>query len=173
MNKKSVSQNRPKKSSLWTTLSLVVVVLLLIASYLFKGKLAPDVTAKLDTSCDLRKSLCSVALPGGGKVLLSLSPKTIPVMKPLELQVFTEGVATSSVDVVFVGIGMDMGYIRTKLQAIGSAELTETDTNNHFKGNIIIPICTQSRMEWEARVLLQTNRGQIVAPFRFYSQNNP
>lgn len=158
------SQNTSGKSNLWTIIPLVVLVLLLIASYLVKGKLAPEATATLNTSCDLRKSMCSVALPGGGKAMLSIAPKTIPVMKPLTLQVFTEGVSASAVEVVFVGIGMDMGYNHTKLEA------ADTKTGNHFKGTIIIPICTQSQMEWEARVLLQTSRGEIVAPFRFYSQ---
>ncbi len=55
---------------------------------------------------------------------------------------------------------MDMGFNRSVLKA---------KTQNHFEGEFIIPICINSRMEWEARVKLQTEEGVLMAPFRFYT----
>jgi hypothetical protein len=55
---------------------------------------------------------------------------------------------------------MDMGYNRSKLDKVDAA---------HFKGKAIIPVCVRSKMEWEARVLLYTDHGLIMAPFRFFT----
>ena len=71
-----------------------------------------------------------------------------------------DGVAVSKAEVDFTGIGMDMGYNRPTLEPI---------TKTQFKGKAILPVCVRSKMDWEAKVLLQTERGLIMAPFRFFT----
>ncbi len=56
---------------------------------------------------------------------------------------------------------MDMGLNLSELQP---------ETPNEYVGEFIIPICVNSRMEWEARVYLETDSGVMMAPFRFYTQ---
>ncbi len=162
-----MQENKPKEatkktSNLWTIIALLTLAILLTVSYKLKDFLKPGITAtaELDASCDLRKGMCSSKLPGGGAITFSISPNDIPILRPLELQVITDGVDVSSVEVDFIGIGMDMGYNRPKLEA---------KNRQHFKGKTIIPVCVRSKMEWEARVLLQTNDGLIMAPFRFFT----
>ena len=71
-----------------------------------------------------------------------------------------DGVAVSNVEVDLTGMDMDMGYNRPKLKAQG---------NNQFLGKAIIPVCVRAKMDWEAKVLLQTDRGLIMAPFQFHT----
>ncbi len=151
-----------KLFNLWTIIAVLVLAILLAVSYKLKDFLQPSVaiTAALDESCDLRKGACTSTLPNGAKVTISISPNDIPILRPLELKVDIEGVQVSKVEVDFIGIGMEMGYNRPKL---------ETENTSHFKGKAILPVCVRSKMDWEARVLLHTEKGLMMAPFRFFT----
>jgi len=72
----------------------------------------------------------------------------------------TEGADVSSVEVDFVGVGMNMGYNRPALNKIGEGQ---------FTGEATLPVCVRRKMEWEARVLLHTPEGIIMAPFQLYT----
>lgn len=117
-------------------------------------------SAVLDESCDLRKGACTSNLPTGGKVTFSINPNDIPILRPLQLKVEIEGVEASKVDVDFIGIGMEMGYNRPTLKAVDKT---------HYSGRAILPVCVRSKMDWEARILLHTEKGTIMAPFRFFT----
>jgi hypothetical protein len=160
-----MSDNVPKDkkiSNLWTTVALLALVLLLVVSYKLKDMLKPSITAKaeLNESCNLRKGPCSSKLPGGGTVTFSIAPNEIPILRPLQIDVKVEGVDVSKTEVDFTGIGMDMGYNRPKLDAVSKTQ---------FKGKAILPVCVRSKMDWEAKVLLQTENGLLMAPFRFFT----
>lgn len=162
MPDKEKTASSKKITNLWTTVALLTLALLLLVSYKLKDMLRPTiaVSAELDESCDLRKAACTSKLPGGGHVTFSISPNDIPILRPLQIDVKIDGEAVSQVEIDFTGIGMDMGYNRPKLTAI---------TKTQFKGKAILPVCVRSKMDWEARVLLQTKRGLLMAPFRFYT----
>jgi hypothetical protein len=53
----------------------------------------------------------------GGEVSFSISPTDIPILRPLVLQVKTEGIEVLNVEVDFIGIGMEMGFNRSRLEA--------------------------------------------------------
>ena len=151
-----------KLSNLWTIVALLALVLLLTISYKLKDMLRPTIAAnaELDESCDLRKGPCTSKLPDGGTVTFSISPNDIPILRPLKLDVKIDGVEVSKAEVDFIGIGMEMGYNRPQLEPI---------TKKQFMGKAILPVCVRSKMDWEARVLLQTDDGLIMAPFRFHT----
>lgn len=151
-----------KSENLWTIVAVLGFVVILIIGYKIKASLSPQITAtaKLDSSCDLRQGKCLSKLPDGGTVSLSITPNTLPILHPLALSVEIDGVKVSAIEVDFIGIGMDMGYNRSKLNKVDA---------HHFKGKAVIPVCVRSKMEWEARVLLQTEKDLVMAPFRFYT----
>ena len=159
-----MSDNVPDKkiSNLWTTVALLALVLLLVVSYKLKDMLKPSIAAKaeLNESCNLREGPCSSKLPGGGTVTFSIAPNEIPILRPLQIDVKVEGIDVSKTEVDFTGIGMDMGYNRPKLDAVSKTQ---------FKGKAILPVCVRSKMDWEAKVLLQTDNGLLMAPFRFFT----
>ncbi|MCK5727184.1 MAG: hypothetical protein KAH22_10205 [Thiotrichaceae bacterium] len=155
--------NQEKKPEpLWAIVAILGLIILLVIGYKLKISMAPNIiaSATIDKACDLRKGACTSELPSGGKISFSMTPNTIPILRPLELNVITEGIEVSTIKVDLVGIDMDMGYNRPKLDRIDP---------HHFKGTMVIPVCVYSKMEWEARVLLNTNKGLIMAPFRFYT----
>ena len=159
-----VNTDKKLSGNLWFIVLLLLFVVLLVAAYKFKQGMMPTIiaTVELDKSCNLRKSSCSLALPNGGKVDFAINPNDIPVLRPLELSVIGHDATFSAVQVDFVGVDMDMGYNRSTL---------EKKDKSHFTGKAVIPVCVQSKMEWEARLLLQTDQGLIMAPFRFYTTN--
>ena len=154
-----------KKNS-WSNLISVVAFLVfasgMLASYFYNKYILSEVgtEAIAEGLCDLRTAPCVSVFPNGNKVSFSINPKTIPILQPLTLSVETEGFEASSVRVDFIGLNMDMGINRSVLKA---------KNKTHYEGEFIIPICVNSRMEWEARVKLLTKEGQLVVPYRFYT----
>jgi len=159
------STTKTNSGQLWTIIAVLVLAILLVVSYKLKDILKPNVsvTVALDESCDLRAGACVSELPSGGKISLLINPNDIPILRPLTLQVKTEGIETSNVEVDFIGIGMEMGYNRSKL------EVGQGANKNQFTGKAILPVCVRSKMDWEARVLLKTDEGLVMVPFRFFT----
>lgn len=116
-----------------------------------------------DPDCELRDGPCLATLPTGGSIEFSIEPHSIPLMKPLSLTVSVRDIEVSTAEIDFVGIGMKMGYNRPQLKAIG---------DNRFEGSTRLPVCILQRMEWEARLLLETDKGTVMAPFRFYTDKS-
>lgn len=126
-------------------------------------ELFPEVveTAEVMKPCDLRQGPCRALFADGSAVTFSIEPRDIPLVRPLMLGVELEGVAARSAEVDFVGLNMDMGFNRAKLaDAVG---------RDGFRGEGVLPICIARRMDWEARVMLETDRGLLIAPFRFHT----
>ncbi len=123
-------------------------------------ELYPDIarSAPLDRHCDLRLAPCTSRFPGGGGVRFSITPREIPILKPLSLMVNLDRLSSERVEVDIVGISMDMGFNRTALKARGGGV---------FSGETTLPVCLSDRMDWEARVLIHTDDGIAAAPFRF------
>ena len=154
-----------KKNSWSNLISIIAFVIFatgMLASYLYNKFVLSDIQseASIEGNCDLRVAPCTSVFPDGSKVSFSINPNTIPILQPLNLTVEAQGFKTSSVSVDFIGLNMDMGFNRTVLKA---------KNQSHFEGEFIIPICINSRMEWEARVKLETEEGVLMAPFRFYT----
>ena len=96
-------------------------------------------------------------LPGGGRVRFAVEPSAIPVVEPLRLQVWTEDLDVSLVEVDFSGVDMNMGFNRPRLERVAPGR---------FAGEGMLPVCVRARMSWEARVLLHTPGGLQAVPFR-------
>lgn len=118
----------------------------------------PAAAAVPAPACDLGSGPCTAPLPLGGEVTFSIEPRAIPVARPLVLRVAVQGVEVSGVAVDLAGLDMNMGYNRPSLTP---------ESPGHFRGDAMLPVCVRSRMTWEARVLLTTPRGLLVAPFQF------
>lgn len=151
-----------KSSNLLVTIALLVFAGGIVASYFYKNYLVSSVTAKssLQAPCNLRKAPCTHVFPNGGAVTFSITPKEIPLLKPLTLRVGTQGITASSVKVDFIGLNMDMGFNHSELKR---------EAPDKYTGEFTIPICVNAKMEWEAQVTLETDQGVMMAPFHFYT----
>lgn len=147
---------------LWQLALVAMAAVLGLVYYNFHDYFEPgaDLVLPADPACDLRLGACKLPLPGNGSVSFSIEPRNIPVMKPLQLDVVVQGVEVVQVAVDFTGVDMNMGFNRSQLNREGAG---------HFAGEGTLPVCIRNRMDWEARVILQTPGGAIVAPFLFYS----
>lgn len=129
--------------------------------------LRPDpvntVSAALNTSCDLHAGPCVSTLPGGGRIELSIEPRPIPLLRPINLAVRVEGLDARRVEIDFTGVDMNMGYNRPELKR---------ENGNRFTGQATLPVCITGRMAWQAMVLVTTNDIRAAAPFRFVTTHN-
>ena len=150
----------PSRRLLWGVAIFLFAGLTGVAMVRVWPLMNPDVTdsATADSDCDLRAGPCTSSLPGGGSISLSITPDTIPVLKPLTLEVTLDGLEAGSVEVDFQGIDMNMGFNRSRLDPHGEGI---------YSGTATIPVCIRDAMEWEARVLARTDKGLVAAPFRF------
>ena len=149
-----------RHNKLWYALLAVMALSLGSVYYYFRDYFKPEAAQTLnrDPECDLRSGDCALQLPGGGAVQFGITPRSLPLLEPMTLDVKVTGIDVGSVEVDFAGVSMNMGFNRSKLQAVDEGR---------FSGSIILPVCVRNRMEWEANVMLGTESGIIVAPFRF------
>ncbi len=149
---------------LWWTATFLTLLLLGVLGYKAWPLLFPKPEAQVawDPACDLRAGPCESALPGDGWVSLEISPSSIPTVQPLQLQVRVQGPvpAVSRVAVDFTGVDMNMGFNRAELQPQGEGV---------FAGKGMLPVCVRERMQWQARVLMETERGLVSADYRFWT----
>ena len=110
------------------------------------------------TACDLNAQACAAELPGGGRIELSITPRPIPVVKPLRISAHLSGIAADKLEIDFAGVSMDMGYQRQQLVA---------DGHGGFSGAAMLPVCVTGRMTWQATLLIDSGRQRFAVPFRF------
>lgn len=119
---------------------------------------AAEVRTALDPTCSLAHRECSAEVPGGGRIRLAITPRPIPVMETIRIEVTAEDLRARSATVDFSGVDMNMGFNRYSLTPAGGGR---------FGGVGVLPVCSRQRMAWEATVLVETPEGRIAAPFRF------
>ena len=116
--------------------------------------------ATLDESCDLHKGSCKSVFADGSSVSLLISPNTIPLLQRLQLRVEVQGISAKKVEIDFTGYEIDLGYNRPELKALNKTT---------FIGDAFLPLCTLSEMDWSAKVLLHTDKGLMMAPYKFHT----
>jgi hypothetical protein len=148
------------KKLLIDIIGIILLALVVVVGYKLSPLLLPkaDITVQPQAGCDLQKSPCEAALPGGGTVRLSITPRPIPMVAPLQLEVALAGRSASKVEVDFAGVNMNMGLNRPQLKALG---------DGRFSGEGTLPVCVTGSMDWQATLLLETDRERIAVPFRF------
>lgn len=142
------------------TSGILVLVLLVVAYY--KNQLAQQqnvvASALPDKTCTLQQSECRVRFANGQEVSFEISPRPIPLVSQLDLNVQVKGLDAKGVKVDFQGTTMNMGPNMVSLNSQSAGK---------FKGKGMLPVCVRNSMEWKAEVLVQTPDGTYSAPFIF------
>ncbi|MBA1443941.1 MAG: hypothetical protein M3H12_09415 [Chromatiales bacterium] len=151
---------KKQNSLLWLVAGFLLAAFSAVAIYKVWPLLHPEVliSASLDAECDLRAGPCKSQLPDGSSISFSIEPRTLPLVKPIQLVVEIEGLEAEQVVVDFSGVDMNMGFNRPALANQG---------DGRFAGKGMLPVCVRDAMEWEAKVLVKTPDGLVAAPYRF------
>jgi hypothetical protein len=148
----------------------VGIVLAIACLAVVAYKLAPRQTADaglvLDapTGCDLNVSRCAIDLPDGGRLELSVTPRPIPVVKPLQIEVRVSGTSARPVELDLSGRTMDMVPNRSPLVPAG---------DGIYHGSAMLPVCVTGLMDWRATLSVSTARGRMAARFDFSAPSAP
>jgi periplasmic copper chaperone A len=147
---------------------IVTLIVIVLVGYRYADQLRPGAdhslpSMGLEAGCNLHQAPCSVALPQGGRLALSISPHPIPLAKPLQIEVTLEGATADKVELDLNGVTMEMGYNRISLTPVAGA--------NRYIGESSIPVCVTGRMEWRATVILEHDGKRLAAPFIFESDS--
>ena len=150
-----------KRTLLMSAVSgLLIITLVFISWYKVEQAKKNTIIAQLevDRSCDLQQGDCSLTLPGGGSVTLSMAPRPIPLVQKFNIQVNTKGINVEAVAVDFKGTTMNMGPNNVTLSSLEKGV---------YSGIGMLPVCIRNSMEWQADVYLQGKEGITIAPFVF------
>ncbi|MBS1139065.1 MAG: hypothetical protein H6R13_518 [Proteobacteria bacterium] len=150
------------KKILIDVIGIELIALVVVIGYKLSPMLLPkaDVTIQPDPVCNLQVVACGVTLPSGGKVVLSMGTRPIPLVKPFEVEVTTSGFSPTRVEVDFAGIDMNMGLNRPQLAA---------KSEGSYTAEVTLPVCITGQMDWQATVLIESGSGRIAVPYRFSS----
>lgn len=151
--------------SLW--LSAGSLSMALIAVMLWKAwpQLFPRQALQHQVSaCDLHQGTCQVDFADGQHLQLSLSPRPVRVLELLQIEAQLTGIKeVEKVELDIVGLNMYMGFNRPLLQP---------QQSGLYQGTGMLPVCTQSEMQWEVRALIHTHAGLYSAGFKFNTQRS-
>lgn len=152
-----------KRNLLLDAAILLALALLGAVAYKMAPLLKPQADNGLPVSaCDPGRETCTVELPGVGSMVLDITPRPIPSLKPLRIEVRVSGPEPKGVDFDLAGVDMKMGYNRLQLQPQG---------DGRFLGLSNLPVCVTGKMKWVATAIVDTGERKIAVPFHFESGN--
>jgi len=143
--------------TLWGVVALLLVALVAAVAVKVGRARQDDREAILAAACDLAAGPCTAAVPGGGAVELSLSPRPIPLAAPLTVRARFRGLRPAHAELRIVSTSMDMGTTRVALTPAPSGELV---------GEEALPVCVTGTMTWLAALHVDGHEAP-VAHFRF------
>jgi hypothetical protein len=148
------------KSHLLNVAMIVALVATAVIGHQMSPLLLPkaDATGIVEPGCDLQRKACPATLPGGGRIELSITPRPIPFLQALRVEVTIVGIEPRKVEVDFAGESMNMGYNRSELTAHDSGR---------YGGEVSLPVCVSGGMTWVATVIVETDGERIAVPYRF------
>lgn len=138
-------------------LGAMLAVVLALGGCESKPAVAPSAAPPAAASaCDLNQQRCS-APTRWGELTLELSPRPLPVLKPIAIAARLPG-AAGAISASLEGVEMDMGPNIVALQR-GDA--------GHWRGELSIPICLTGRMKWRLGLKITDGNASQTVSFVF------
>ena len=81
------------KKILMDVAAILGIILIAVIGYKLSPLLLPkaDVSATVEPGCDLHRRACAAQVPGGGRIELSIAPRPIPMVTPLQVDLTHAG----------------------------------------------------------------------------------
>lgn len=116
------------------------------------------VSGTVEPDCDLNRAACEASFPGGGRLRVSVTPRPIPLITPVTVEVQLIGLSAESVQIDLNSPDMNMGYNRHQLVR---------QDGERYVGRTVLPVCVRDRMTWHLQATARTAKGPLGAIFRF------
>jgi len=97
-----------------------------------------------EAACSLHESECSGTFPSGGQIALSITPRPLSVMEPLNFELKTTGVHALELEAELYGLSMNMGRYHYPLK--------KTADGIYRAHNAMIPSCV-GPMKWRLNII--------------------
>ncbi|WP_407275563.1 hypothetical protein [Halothiobacillus sp. DCM-1] len=155
------------KQARWLIGSFIVLALLSIVWSHRPGTLQLEtpvggalLPVSVPTDCSLKAPGCDLSLGELGSVTVQAPARIVPLHKFVLTVTPSAELAKNlgAVSVDFQMIGMDMGVNNYPLQRAADGAYSQT---------IILPVCTTTRTDWVALLMLHTPRGAYLAKIPF------
>lgn len=146
------------------TLTVAAVTLLLggagAAGFLAWRWMQPPalVSGAVEPGCDLHRGPCTARFADGGSLQVDVTPRPVPLVTPITVEVRLAGMSAESVEVDFHSPDMYMGYNRRPLAL---------QADGRYIGRAVLPVCVRDRMRWQLQVIARTPKGARGARFEF------
>lgn len=136
---------------------LVAMYVLIDASDVYSWWVGDTKFVTLTEPCNLHDEACSVTLKDGTKLTFEISPKDIPLMKPLHFKVTSTHVLPS-IQLKLFATNMNMGFHTITLKS---------SNEGLYEGEGSLPTCMLGGMIWQADIILNTPSKSLGALFTF------
>ncbi len=125
-----------------------LILFLFGACYVLIGRQSPMPVVISKASCQLSNTLCTVSLPGLGRLTLELNPIGLPAMEPVQLKMTGLDISPENLkDMKLWFQGRDMYMGQHFLQPVLQNSITN-EASMVFDG--MIPVCTvDNNMIWQ------------------------
>ncbi len=153
----SISERRQRKILVDIIGMLLIATVTLIAYKLSPTWLSADRVIYPDRSCNLNRDSCKMAV-NGGQIEFQLSPRPIPLLNEISIEVRVADIAVRYLDADFAGVGMNMGLVRVPLRDDGTGVWRATTS---------LPVCVTSQMRWRLTLIMETPLDSILIPVEF------
>ncbi|MDX1810261.1 MAG: hypothetical protein R3331_12065 [Sulfurospirillaceae bacterium] len=142
-------------------LSLISAYFLIDSSDIYRWYVGNTNFVKQNKNCDLHKNACEIKLKDGSKMSLSITPRTIPLLKPIRFQVSTHGIDTKVLQLKIYATNMNMGFHESVLKKV---------KEGLYEGNITLPTCIVGGMIWNANIIANKTNRSVGAIFEFKTE---
>lgn len=122
---------------------------------------------EVEGGCDLSRSPCLAKDQAGHEVRISLSPRPVPLLEEVSVDVLVKGldsVRTAQLSVEGLNMYMGVQIIPLSLQSSGSHD---NALEYKLTGVLQLPVCTSRKMDWRATLVVQTSARQYTAAYLF------
>ena len=154
-----------RSSRFWKLLIVEIVAVFGIAAYflidshdVYRWWVGDTHFVHAPASCDLHVKSCAVNLDATHSLVFDISPKPIPLMKPLHFKVHAPTFSLSFIELKLFATNMNMGLHSFKLYPT---------QEGWYEGEGMLPTCVVGNMIWQANLIFNTATQSVGAIFYF------
>lgn len=153
------------KNRFWKLLIVEIIAVACVAFYvlidahdIYKWWVGDTHFVKASSTCNLHQSSCSVSLKNDSLAEFDISPKPIPLMKPLKFRAVLQNIDLPHIELTLFATNMNMGLHTFKLYA---------KERGVYEGEGMLPTCVVGNMIWQANLIINTPSESLGAVFTF------